>query len=139
MKTQLLAMVSTAAILCLAATSMAGNVASAAKKGLSIATARVTSAGAIDSFGGKGTTGAIAAVHLGGLYTVAFTGKYPSDIATNKVIVQATSEEGVYGVANAHVATATPTEIDVDVATFKTDGSDTPSLDNFFVTVFVGQ
>ena len=110
----------------------------ASKSGAAIAQARVNgSTGAVQAFGGKGTISALSS-GSGGFYFVTFNGHYPADITSSKVILQTTCNSGAYGVSNAYVSSATPTQINVGVYCW-TSSTLTYVSNDMFVNVYAGQ
>ncbi len=109
------------------------------KKGVAQAYAAVnTSTATVLAFGGKRATGASVAFCGGGFCQVTFTGNFPTDITTSKVLLNTTAQTSAFDVTNAIVGSATPTTIVVDVDDW--NSSTLASQDDvIWVTVFVGQ
>jgi len=130
---------SVAMALSLATATQAGTLASAARQGLPVAYARMTTGGVLQAFGGKGTS---AATSSGNAFQkdVVFTGRYPQDITPSKVILQSTVQSSYYGVSNADVVSASPTEIRVRVYSWRSDIISSSGVSgDTFVTVLVGK
>ena len=87
MKTTFFAAAAVAAICTITSPAQASSVAGAAKKGAPVGYAKIDQSGAVLSFGGKGTTAVTTNTASPGARVVVFTGKYPSDIAQNNVVV----------------------------------------------------
>jgi hypothetical protein len=113
---------------------------SQSKSGMAVAYAKANiGTGTILSFGGKGTTAAeVTAANLSQDIWITFTGKYPKDITTNQVILNATAQAHDYGVANARVYTANPTQIEVAVSGWISDNTSSSSGETVFLAVFLG-
>lgn len=120
------------------ATVHAGSVASAAKKGVAVGTAKVSLfTSTVLAKGGKGTTAvSINSVSSGHVF-LKFTGKYPDDITPGNVILQMSAENGNYGVTNGSVATASPTEINVHVYVWSSNDL-VNLIDSIFVSLLIG-
>jgi hypothetical protein len=109
------------------------------KKGVAQAYAAVdTFSGTVLAFGGKRATGATASPCGVGCTDVTFTGNFPRDIASSKVILNTTAKSGVYAVTNAQVATASPTTIEVLIYDWQSNNL-AALHDTIWVTVFVGR
>jgi len=116
-------------------------VASEAKKGVVEAYAAVdTATCTLVTFGGKRVTGATLGSLCGvGFGNVTFTGKFPSDITSNKVIVNTTGRSFVSNsVTSAIVVNATPTTITIGFNAWDSAGL-TNEPDTVYIAVFVGQ
>ena len=113
---------------------------SPAKSGVASAFAKVNlAAGTLLTFGGKGTTSAsVTDSDSVGFAEVTFTGKYPKDLNTDKIVITATCESDNYGVANAYAVSATSTQLVIGVYGWKSD-SETYQGDRVFFSVFIGQ
>jgi len=116
---------------------------SASKSGTAVAFAKVDlGAGTLLAFGGKGTK--TAEIDDGLVFTyidVRFTGKYPKNLVSNQVILNATAQSSTgvgYGVANATVLTVSSTELLVRVFGWKSDNLNTGAM-QLFLTVFIGE
>jgi hypothetical protein len=126
-------------ILGLATTAGATTVASESKKGVAEAYAAIdTSSCTILAFGGKRATGASASLCGGGIALVTFTGKFPTDITPNNVIVNSSAGSSAFDITNDLVLTANPTTIEIDVSDWKSDTLAGQSNVNW-ITVFVGR
>ena len=138
-----------AALVMVAAMFQAGSVKAAAakassqsKSGAAVAYAKVsTHTQSIQTFGGKGTTGAVVTDgDVDDWVQVTFIGKYPKDITTDQVIVNVTAEaNGDWAVANAQVYDANPTQLVVDVYSWISTNVDMYVGENMFISVFLGQ
>ena len=126
-------------ILGLATTAAATTVASESKTGVAEAYAAIdTSSCTILAFGGRRATGASASLCGGGIATVTFTGKFPTDITPSKVIVNSSALAAAFDVTDDGVLAATPTTIEILVADWKSDTLAGQSNVNW-ITVFVGR
>ena len=110
------------------------------KNGKAVAYAKVNlNTPQVLSFGGAKITAA-AATDAGGPGNayVTFTGKFPTGVTMDQVILQATCESGLYCVANAEVVGVTATTLQVYLAGF-VSSSEVNLGNNAFLTVFIGQ
>jgi hypothetical protein len=115
------------------------------RTGAAVAFARINGGtGAVKAFGGKGTTAAIGGAALrtcptgDSSYEVTFTGRYPDPISADQIIINSTSDWGLWGVTNARVISASPTTIVVGVSEWRSN--DQFCLDNdLFVSVYIGR
>jgi len=124
-------------------TGPAGSAGSAGPAGPSfiVGFARInTSAGAssVSTFGGAGTTGASVVRSAAGIYTVTFTGTYPSTTDATKLVVLSTAESNNFQVTNNAVQSASPTSISLSVFTW-TSNALVEVDDSFFLEVLLGQ
>jgi hypothetical protein len=113
---------------------------SASKSGAAVAYAKADIASqTILSFGGKGT---LAAAVSGGssnaFIDVKFTGKYPKDITVDQVIVNATAQSSDFGVANAIVQSASPSQLVVEVSGWVSTNTDSTAGETVFMSVYLG-
>ena len=110
------------------------------KSGAAIAYARVSiEHGSLLSFGGKGTTfAAIAGADQTGFVEVRFDGKFPKDLTVDQVIPVATADLGNFGVANASVESANPTQIIVFVSCWRSNTA-APLTNNVNFAVYLGR
>jgi hypothetical protein len=129
----------TAMVVSLAAPVQAGP----STSGMSVAFARVElsdSDRTVTAFGGKGTKSVETGVAGNGVL-ISFRGKYPKNLTTDMVLVQATAEasDGAeFTVANAIVSIVSPTQIVIAVKTY--NPSTLAIVDgNVSVNVFVGR
>jgi len=110
------------------------------KNGKAVAYAKVDlNTPSVLSFGGPKITAA-SAMNAGGPGStdVTFTGKFPTGVTPDQVILQATCESGAYCVSNADVISVDATTLVVYVAGFVSNT--TTSIGNrAFLTVFIGQ
>lgn len=92
------------------------------------------------NFGGKGTKTAVIADDFNKprALTVKFTGKYPKELVPGQLTVLASAESSDFGVANALVNSAGPTEIMVSVFGWRSyDQAFTGDI--VFFAVFIGE
>lgn len=129
----------TAMVVSLAAPVQAGP----STSGMSVAFARIElsdSARTVTAFGGKGTKSVETGMAGNGVL-ISFKGKYPKNLTTDMVMVQATAETGEgaeFAVANAVVAIVSSTQIVISVKTF--NPSTLAVVDgNVSVAVYVGR
>ena len=113
---------------------------SPSKSGAAVAFAKVNlGTGNLVTFGGKGTKSAsITDTDIGSYAEVTFTGKYPKDVTTDQIVINATCESDNYGVANAFAVSATSTQLVIGVYGWESD-TQTYQGDRVFFTVFIGQ
>jgi hypothetical protein len=113
---------------------------SPAKSGVASAFAKVNiGAGGLLTFGGKGTTAAaVSSTDSNSYAEVTFTGKYPKDITSDKIVITATCESDNYGVANAYVSSVSATQLVIGVYGWKSDTLEYQG-DRVFFSVFIGQ
>ena len=112
---------------------------SASKTGVAVAYAKASiGAGSVLSFGGKGTTSAVAGGGNIGFTYVTFTGKYPSGLTANQVILNATAQSWDYGVANAEVISVNSTQLVVSVSGWISD-TKVYTGETAFLTVYLGR
>jgi len=114
---------------------------SQSKSGVAVAYAKADiGTKSILSFGGKGTTSAAVSGGDSNHYiNVTFTGKYPKDINTDQVIVNATAMSKDYGVANAYAAAANQTQLVIVASGWISTNTVVGSQETVFLTVFIGQ
>lgn len=116
---------------------------SASKSGAAVAFAKVRlDSGAILTFGGKGTkTAEMSDFLANGFVDIKFVGKYPKDLSSDQVILHATAQSSTgvnFGVANAMVLNATPTELLIRVYGWKSDTLALGAM-RLFLTAFIGE
>lgn len=112
---------------------------SVSKKGVAVAFAKADIAAAtVLTFGGKGTEAASATGDHFGYADISFTGHYPKNITADQVIVIATAQSADFGVANATVLSASPTELVIRVYGWSS-ASLAYSGEKVFVSVLLGR
>lgn len=113
---------------------------SASKSGAAVAFAKASiSSQSVLSFGGKGTTAAVASGGDSNAFVdVKFTGKYPKDITTSQVIINATAESSDFGVANAFVVSASPTQLVIEVSGWVSTNANSNTGETVFMSVYLG-
>jgi hypothetical protein len=94
-------------------------------------------ASSVVSFGGAGTTSAVASYGYTGYMELTFTGKYPSSINVNRVMIVGTPWEYNYGSMDAGVISATPTSI--TIAVYSWVSSSQAAHDNYFYVALIAQ
>lgn len=113
---------------------------SVSKAGKVVAYAKVDSVfGTVLSFGGNRTRTASAVVDVSGYQTtITFTGRYPSSITPDKVIINSTCNSTGFIVSNASVVSVSPTTLVIRVYNW---ASNTTNIGNgiVFVSVFIGK
>jgi len=114
--------------------------ADASRRGLPVAYAAIDGAsGMVVAYGGKGTAAANSSrQQTSNNIVVTFSGRFPSDITPDKVILQTTAKLAYYEVAGAKVEDATPTQIVVRIYTWESFSTATYQGD-VWVTAYVGR
>ncbi|MFI5314975.1 MAG: hypothetical protein ACHQ6T_04695 [Myxococcota bacterium] len=129
-----------AVVSCFAAVAVPAQAGSPGSGGVAVGFARVSLAdGTVAAFGGRGTKTVTTGPNTTGVI-VFFSGKFPKNLASDQVVVQATAEAGdggEFAVANALVVSATNSEIVVTVNGWIA-GSETAYGGYVFLTVFAG-
>jgi hypothetical protein len=113
---------------------------SASKSGAAVAYAKADIlTQTVLSFGGKGTTAAaVSGGQSNSFIDVKFTGKYPKDVTVDQVIINATAQSSDFGVANATVVSASPSQLVVEVSGWVSTNTDSNVGETVFMSVFLG-
>jgi hypothetical protein len=127
---------------CLTALALPARASGPSVAGVAVAFARVNLAdGTVTAFGGRGTRSVVTGPSGGSGLIVLFSGRYPRNLTSAAVVVQATaeaSEPDQFAVANAIVANASKDQIVVTVYGW-TAGTQTPVDGYVFITLFLGE
>jgi hypothetical protein len=96
--------------------------------------------GTVRAIGGRGTTSATGIPPAAGarIYRITFAGRYPFDIAPEQVVGLATANTFEFVGTSVRVASASPTEVVVDVQLWETFTASAFHTD-FFLTLFLGR
>lgn len=113
---------------------------SASKSGAAVAYAKASiSSQSILSFGGKGTAAAVASGGDSNSFVdVKFIGRYPKDITASQVIINTTAESSDFGVANAFVVSASPTQLVIEVSGWVSTNANSNTGETVFMSVYLG-